>query len=271
MNNGKTLLAGPWVGEFGWELFCWQGHIRRLSRSYEKTYVISRPGNGFLYQDFADKLFEFDPLSWDTSMHRCHNIKADAMELVRSIRGFDDYFSGNFQMPFTLEKNVLNDLKGLFFKQEFYKYKPTKEVKKIDILIHPRNKSTGALRNWDEKKWISLVDQLKDEFTIGLIGNEQAFNLENTEDLRGIGLEELCNQICSSQIIIGPSSGPMHFASLCGKRHLVWSDNENEMRYKKFWNPFETEVIFIDEGGWDPDVDLIAEKTRESIGVARLK
>ncbi len=35
----KLLLAGPWVGEFGWELFCWQGHLRRISKNYNKTIV----------------------------------------------------------------------------------------------------------------------------------------------------------------------------------------------------------------------------------------
>ena len=46
MNN--ILLAGPWVGEFGWELFCWQAHIRWLSKQFDKTIVISRKGHKFL-------------------------------------------------------------------------------------------------------------------------------------------------------------------------------------------------------------------------------
>ena len=32
----KRLIAGPWVGEFGWELFAWQGYIRALSRHLKK-------------------------------------------------------------------------------------------------------------------------------------------------------------------------------------------------------------------------------------------
>ena len=36
----KILLAGPWVGEFGWELFCWQGFLRKLSKQYDKVITI---------------------------------------------------------------------------------------------------------------------------------------------------------------------------------------------------------------------------------------
>ena len=31
----KTLIAGPWVGEFGWELAAWQGYIRALSKNFD--------------------------------------------------------------------------------------------------------------------------------------------------------------------------------------------------------------------------------------------
>ena len=29
----KKLIAGPWVGEFGWELFAWQGSAGLLIHS----------------------------------------------------------------------------------------------------------------------------------------------------------------------------------------------------------------------------------------------
>jgi len=62
MGNLNILLAGPWVGEFGWELFCWQGYIRKLSKNYNKTYIITRKGNEFLYEDFIDGYFNYDPI-----------------------------------------------------------------------------------------------------------------------------------------------------------------------------------------------------------------
>ena len=53
--ESKHLLAGPWVGEFGWELFVWQAYIRSLSEIYDETYVICRKSSEPLYKDFTDK------------------------------------------------------------------------------------------------------------------------------------------------------------------------------------------------------------------------
>lgn len=269
LKNGKTLLAGPWVGEFGWELFCWQGYVRNLSESYENTIVMSRPGNDFIYKDFAKKYIPFDPLSWDTSMNVCYNVKKDIGSFVRSVidsvGGIDFYLEGNLGIPFKLEQDWFDKREGIFFQQKYHKYNFTEEVKKIDILMHPRNKVSGHMRNWPEWKWNKLVENLKNDFSIGIIGNEQAFCLKNTEDLRKISLESLCNYIHQSKIVVGPSSGPMHFASLCGKKHLVWSERDNKIRYEKIWNPFNTEVVFVDEGNWDPSVELIEEKIRKSL------
>ena len=36
----KTLIAGPWVGEFGWELFAWHGYVRTLAKQYDRIIII---------------------------------------------------------------------------------------------------------------------------------------------------------------------------------------------------------------------------------------
>ena len=57
----NVLLAGPWVGEFGWELMCWHGYVRSLSKYYDKTVCVSTKHSKFLYDDFCDKYVEFEP------------------------------------------------------------------------------------------------------------------------------------------------------------------------------------------------------------------
>ncbi len=51
----------------------------------------------------------------------------------------------------------------------------------------------------------------------------------------------------------------MHYASLCGTKHLVWSNEYNRVRYERDWNPFGVEVIMYTEGGWNPDPEKIKE------------
>ena len=120
------------------------------------------------------------------------------------------------------------DTKGWFFnEQEFHQYSTDIEYEGYDVVFHCRNKSTGAERNWGEKKWKELLMELPDNLKIACIGNDEAFHIEGTKDLRGMDLEDLCILYKNSKLVVGPSSGPMHYASLCGAKHLVWSTEYN--------------------------------------------
>src|ERR1043166_8373965 len=44
------LLAGPFAGEFGYELMQWQGFVRARRRHYAETHVITYPGREHLYE-----------------------------------------------------------------------------------------------------------------------------------------------------------------------------------------------------------------------------
>jgi ADP-heptose:LPS heptosyltransferase len=99
------------------------------------------------------------------------------------------------------------------------------------------------------------------------IGSKGAAScIPNTEDCRGIPLKELANLMRASRVVVSPSSGPAHFASLCGTPHIVWSDGKkwamgltNKARYKTEWNPFGTECTFIEHETWQPDVQEVLE------------
>lgn len=267
--SDRILLAGPYVGEFGWTLFGWQGYIRMLSKNYKETHIICRPGEQILYADFASKFYEFDPGSWETNMHMCHNMKHDPMELVDSLE-WDDYFSGNYFMDISYDGKTHRDNKGHFGQQIFHKYTgdeipDTTPFFSYDLLFHPRNKPTGSDRNWSKDRWQELVDMLKPQYSIAVIGNEQAYELRGVDcDLRGVSLQKLVRHINASSMVVGPSSGPMHLASLCGKRHLVWSPEFNRIRYESWWNPFGTPVVFFSDGGWHPEPMMIKNKVNES-------
>lgn len=253
---GKTLLAGPWIGEFGWELFCWQGYVRQLSKSYDKTIVISRPGNSALYEDFCDEYIEFDPKSFKTDSWMCHE-SADFAYLISSIK-HDDYFSGNFDIGYRCLGNGKSlDSKGIFKVQTFVKYNKETNYGDYDIIFHCRNKITGNQRNWGFEQWVNLKNILPSELKIACIGNNEVFKIDGCDDLRSIELSDLIGVMNKSKLIIGPSSGPMHLASLCGLKHLVWSSEHNRVRYLNDWNPHKTEVVFYSNEEWNPKPENI--------------
>jgi hypothetical protein len=261
--NSKILLAGPWVGEFGWELFCWQGYIRKMSRSYDKTIVIGMPGNEYLYEDFCDEYIEFNPESYKTDAWKCYDCKSSSY-LINTIE-HTTYFSGNFDIGMRYTHNGVIDTKKLFFtEQEFFKYDYISDYG-FDVIFHCRNKSTGSERNWDKQEWEKLYKSLPKDLKIACIGNNESFYIEGTENLRGINLKELVGVLKQSKIIVGPSSGPMHLASLCGLKHLVWSTEYNRIRYEKDWNPFNTKVIFYGIEDWNPKHENITELILKNI------
>lgn len=256
MKEKTTLLAGPWIGEFGWELFCWQAFVRKQSRKFDKTIVISRPGNKFIYEDFVDEYVEFDPKGTKTDSWLCPDSKP-YKDLVMSIP-HTHYLDGQFNIGIHYTQQGVRDLSGMFFgEQEFFKYQKETDIESYDIILHGRDKEIGPERNWPKEKWDELANILKEKYSVACIGKNEAFKIENTIDLRGISLEELTSLMSKSKIVVGPSSGPMHFASLCGVKHLVWSTEYNRVRYVKDWNPFNTEVVFHTKGGWNPDVQDI--------------
>jgi len=260
----KILLAGPWIGELGWELFCWQGYIRFHSKDYDEVKIISRPGHEFLYEDFCDEFIPFDPESFKTDAWKCHDHKP-YKDLVSTIE-HTKYINGQFDIGMRYYPTGVLDTKGIFYsEQEYVKYKSDSISESYDLIFHCRNKNTGADRNWSKNNWIELYNLLKDDYTIACIGNDESHHIEGTKDMRGIPLNELCSLFNNSKLIVGPSSGPMHFASLCGLKHLVWSRDHNIHRYERNWNPHKTEVVFYGDESWKPKVGSINKLIRETV------
>lgn len=255
----KVLYAGPWFGEFGWELFGWQGYIRKKVNAeyWDEVVVATRPGHEYLYEDFADRVITSDP---------------------PGVRGGPllDGRAPQFQIKNTSGKDVhvispsTNLCHRIAIDQKEHEYVTygAQTDSDIDILIHARNINNAGFdfRNWAESKWIQLVDSLKGKYKIASIGTEAgALHIEGTEDLRGISLKDLSNYMASVKCVVGPSSGPMHLASLSHTKHIVWTDAKasllgkytNRQRYESVWNPFKSEVIVIDGEDWNPSVETV--------------
>lgn len=263
--QNKILFAGPWIGEFGWELFVWQGYIRNLAKEYEKVIVSSRLGHEFLYEDFMS---EFIPIrvpenalsdSWF-----CRGISSDFADKLATQTKYDVRIPGK-NIGFLYGSDGIALTEPDFYKQDFIKYKSNTIDKSFDVIIHPRNKNLGNNRNWDQAKWQNLINLLIKNFTVATIGTHEAFKLENVEDMRNLSIRDTVSLMNRTKLVVGQSSGPMHLASLCGTPHLVWSTEHNRNRYFKYWNPFQTPVYFYSEMGWNPTPEFIFNKIIENI------
>lgn len=262
-NKGKTVLAGPWVGEFGWELFCWQGYLRRLHRTQGLVIdVMGRPGHEALYDDFC-RSYIAKPIPSGGVMCWHNNQFADKEDIDLG-RGYDLHIRPQTNPP--VRYDLRKPCGGAGFPDQIFVQlgRRVPSNRTPGIILHARDtaKCGSANRNWPERKWLRLRDKLGELGRgIGCMGSKDAaLHLPGTRDLRGIPLGELADVLASADLVIGPSSGPMHLASLCGTPQLVWSVDKNRKRYLKDWNPFETPVVFLSRHGWDPPMGLVYRK-----------
>ena len=243
------LLAGPFLGEFGWELFCWQGRLRRLSKQYDETCVFCKKGHEILYKDFA-KI---------NKIPSSHTLNCDHAEDIDVIPG---NFRLTFYSPFWSDKE-LND--SGFLDQDFCKYNKIKSPTEYDIIFHARSRQDiKKQNNWSLANWNAVNTRFT---SLGLktacIGlTDRAHEISNCDNLMNIPLFQLVEYLSSAKLIVGTSSGPLHLASLCGCPQVVLTGNLNIVRYKNHWNAFNTKVSIV-PGGWLPSVNDVIKYTLE--------
>lgn len=258
LNNKKILLAGPWVGEFGWELFCWQGYVRNIAKNFDDIIILGRNGHQLLYADFMTKYVNFNAPAEKANM-----FWGQINESI--LRNWVTKFNPTkhlrpFNIGFSLTQNHYSS-SATFKEQLYYKYSSDTINEMYDVILHPRNKLVGDNRNWVKEKWQELVYLLSDSgFTVAIIGTDEAYELEDVDDYRDVAIEDTVALFSRCKLVVGTSSGPLHLASLCGTPHLVWSEEFNRIRYEKAWNPFNTQVYFYSDDDWNPSVNKIYKK-----------
>lgn len=271
MESNKILIAGPWVGEFGWELFAWQAYVRSLSKHYDKTTVICRPTSHSLYSDFADDFMYYNPSKGQADSFFMHGLdfhksikeifsngsglKHGTSLLVPRRIGWPPHTHWSEAFPFgehTVKPEYINFCDRVAEEEFNFKY---------DYVFHIRNRQLRREDNWSLSNWEKLRDHIGEPERIACIGtHKDSAHISGTADLRGTDLEVLFKVMSTAKCMFGPSSGPMHLASLCGVPHIVWSHGGNKDRYEKNWNPLATPVLFLGKYDWHPTPEYVFEE-----------
>ena len=262
----KTLIVGPWIGEFGWELFAWQGYARALSRKYEKTIVISRKNSKALYEDFASDFYDYTPPDELADSFFMYNvdIKTCLKEAIQQNNIDMDkdttlLLPRRIGMPPHTHYTKTISFGEYTIAPEYIRFGDKKE-QQYDYIFHLRSRDLRKEDNWSIENWKNLKTLLGNK-KIACVGTkEEAEWVEGTEDLRSINLQSLLTLMTNAACVFGPSSGPMHLSSLCKVPHVVWSIPQNKIRYENNWNPLNTPVLFLDEYCWHPSAEYVYDK-----------
>lgn len=256
-----VLFAGPCVSEFGWELMCWQGQVRKLARNYDYVVICSTAGHQPLYEDFCDQF-----IPHRIKGHRdCWFLRESPDEFEQTRHKLDRLAAERRRNG---DKVNFAQIEGFIptSEQEFVHYGVSAgEVRRelhFDIVIHARSKRShnSALDslNWPQNKWDDLCKELvRRGLRVACIGSIAAsLCARGAHDFRGVPLRTVINVLALTRLVVGPSSGPMHLASLCGTPHMVWTITldlpqwkawgSSRQRYEQIWNPFNTACRVIE-------------------------
>ena len=245
--------------EFGWCVATWIPALRHIAPRFERVTVICRPEHEFLYE-FATDFISYSP---------------DGVADRWIFNGKKLRIKPSFDVPIPVVGEVIHLSPGrkvcCKWAREYVKYGEVSGAWKYNLVIHARaetkfaHKSNHKNRNWPLKNYVKVVEALKPHTVCSIGTTKGAYHVPGTEDLRGISLRRLCDIMAASKVMLSPSSGPAHLASLCGLPHVVMTYDKyekaikgtNKDRYKKLWSPFGTPCKILQDHNWQPPVKKV--------------
>ncbi len=266
VSSSMRCVAGPWAGEFGYQLMMWVPRMRLLSRQFEEMDIIIPEGYEPLYEGVDARLIthqvDLGENSWMANCGDASFSSGEWRKLVDDERPLDDLCE-TLNNLLDDESFLLEPFHGVWDIPRLWKsYRRDVEVRNDRVLLHCRRAGKG--RDWPSEKWDDLAGRLlEDGLSVGAIGTEKDYLPPGVVDRRGLSLDKTMLVLSSASLVIGGSSGVMHLASLCGTPHLVWGAAESPVHeegacledvYAEHWNPFGTLHEFLDVG-WNPSVE----------------
>lgn len=244
----RTLYAGPWVGEFGWELCWWNPFLRKLAKNYDRI-IVSGPGESEYLYEFADQYISLKVKSITYIVGKLlePDPQVDADTIVRPIDVFK--YQG-------VEEFLRQRRSKIMANMEWKNLGNADGTKRYDVLyaFRPPKSYQGKLipgKEYPKQLCNDLIKQLLDAgLSLCCYGDYDNYYVDGTDDIRGQPLVLQCGLLARAKCAVGPSSGTIHLASLCGCPHITWYAGALNLkkRYETEWNPLNTSVCFVCHG-----------------------
>lgn len=251
-----ATLYAEWCGEFGWLLLHYAPAIRHLSRSYDKTVFALDASWAHIVEDFAEVV----PLKCQGHAQHTGQILEGELPEIK-----DDWTVARWKDVFTAGWKKTPPAK----EHMEYGHPPKVLFNAVCFFRPPKPLSGGRgdplRKSYPEDKAAKLVEMLvANGWRVACAGGPDNRTYDGATDIRSLPLDWLCPVLRGVGVVIGPSSGPMHLASLCGAPHVTWCDHSPiRRRYEKTWNPFETTCEYLKAPNPEPEeVAEAAERIR---------
>lgn len=280
-----VIVAGPFVGELGFEIGEWIPHIKGMVNLFKcRAHVFTRRGHEVLYP-FAAEIHSFD---FPTDCTHCNWLLnppdeevALWLELETRVREYasQPQFRGLYKITEVPDKartyKVFRHKVPLLLKApdpltEQWKSALPSGTKIILTLRasargYERNSNVETVRRAAEfvvqKGWTPIiVGKVDAGYSVPELPGINLINKTSLSDL--VAIYRL------SRAVVGSSTGIIHLAAACGVPHITWgstySNDKVVLRYNRTWNLNGTWVRFISKD-WDVNVEDISAALTEAV------
>lgn len=269
----RNLIAGPFAGEFGYELMQWQAYVRGRRASYDQVHVITYPGREYLYEGCTvhEHEIQLKGAGYGYGVITPTEAKEQADALARRI-GLTDYDVFDTSLLCTQYH------KRLFWPQAWRLLEePAPPEDQRDIVLHFRAVEKAgpdlAPKNYEPARADELAERLRARgWSLACIGHPQySYCPPGCEDRRVLDLQATARLLTGARLFVGEMSGPVHLACLAGKPLVTWAEKQMRVDYALRWNPFQVPIHIATIATWQPDPALIAAETATAYEAARIK
>lgn len=261
----KPKLFTWWAGELGW-LATWFAPILRLrAQNYSEVRISLHPEWNYLVNDFAKttplKVNYSSASFWDGEIE----------EDMEPPKGYEILRPGTLFIECGSREPDLMSRPAGDEKLEPRKWRKLgieNRKKKADILCSFRPPKAFKGKDITAKSYpLDLTEDLVGRLlatgnTVAAIGDMDNYFDSRMIDLRMMPLIDLCGAMRMAKCVVGPSSGPIHIASLSECPVVTWNASNNQQsqyRYTDHLNPFDSPVSFIESatGYKHPEVSTL--------------
>jgi hypothetical protein len=262
----RILVAGPYAGEFGYELR-FQDWVRALRSRYKKVYVITYPGREILYPGCEVRVHDIRLENagygvtgrYSPAVHR--SIAGNAMPEIKPY--LYDWFT-----PYHVKTGILDPL--VWSGTPVPITAPFTRDDETDLLLHFRGMTK---QGWDKRPnfegrhadalWSACRE-------LGLkcacIGHPvYAYCPPGALDFRSDNLAETVRKICATKLVVGQQSGGVHLANYCGKPTLIWASKPNVIAAGLKLNPLGVPIYVVSDATWLPPVEAIVAELKKRL------
>ena len=279
------LIAGPFVGELGYEIGEWMPFVKYVSDTLQtKVHVFTRKGHEVLYP-FAETFHTYEfPTDhvYNNWLYKHTNSESTLFEsIVREMGEYAAEHPNPKQQFFyetadsTQRDTHFKNRKNIIITASQASIRTWKEAipgsKKVVLVC--RFLKRGTERNSDIEQINKLADYVKgigytpvivgktdENFTIGVKHGINLINRTTLADLVAIYRQ--------STVIVGNSTGTIHLAAACDVPHITWGstflDDTVIRRYQHDWNLNRTWVRFLSKE-WHIPFDMIVKAIEDAL------